>query len=136
MREIKFRAWDVENNKMWMPKELWNHFVLIPDRGLFQNLATGEIFDSNIKNKWANHMIPLEYIGIKDHTDKEIWEGDVLTANIGSLQSRYEVIIEDGHAQLILKDSDGTLKFFLDKSNISLYEVIGNVYENPELLKA
>jgi uncharacterized phage protein (TIGR01671 family) len=149
MREIKFRAWDIENKKMYSPEELWNKFVLIPDRGLFQELKTGEIFDSELGNEYINHMIPLQYTGLKDKNGKEIYEGDIikstseLMSNFGQFPTgvirtelySIEYNIENARwCERRIKDEWLSLIGIYQKVIIEYSEVIGNIYENPELL--
>ena len=68
-------------------------------------------------------MIPLEYTGLKDKNDKEIYEGDVVKTSEGE---NCEVIFERGefciHSSIEKPKWDNGV------------EVIGNIYENPELL--
>jgi uncharacterized phage protein (TIGR01671 family) len=137
MRETIFKAWDVENKKMYSPAELWNRFIIIPDRGLFQNIKTGEIFDSDIKNKCTNHMIPMQYTGLKDKIDKEIYEGDICKTSsckgngheyvLQIVKVTYEAPYFRGRS---IYDND---EYCL--SNAQYWEIIGNIYKNPELLK-
>jgi len=124
-REIKFRAKGVDG-EWWYggsnPAREYRHV----------NLAT---FFANL---YADQLDPATlggYTGLYDKNGKEIYEGDILTYNRAVLTSRYEVIIKDGHTQLILRDANVTpLHFFLDISNKDLYYIAGNIYENPELL--
>lgn len=72
-----------------------------------------------------NHFHPMQYTGLKDKNGKEIYEGDIINLgekNIGQVEwveSRFVMVLSYATFQL---SSEG--------------EVIGNIYENPELLKA
>jgi uncharacterized phage protein (TIGR01671 family) len=150
MREIKFRAWDIENKKMYSPAELWNRFIIIPDRGLFQNIKTGEIFDSNLENKYANHMIPLQYINIKDKLGRKVFDGDIIKS-VSELMSDFgrkptgkyvteiysiEYDTEDARWKERQINNNWLKPLGISQEIIQKYsEVIGNIYENPELLK-
>lgn len=77
-----------------------------------------------------------EYMGSKDRNEREIYERDVIKTNWGTGQIIYE---GDGFT-LNLGGSrnlpDGSCRNFIEyKDNWQSWEVIGNIYENPELLK-
>lgn len=69
-----------------------------------------------------------QYTGLKDKNGKEIYEGDILE---GSLGTTIEIYWHDEFAQFLsrTKSSSG-----LGIGNTSSWEIIGNIYENPELL--
>ena len=118
MREIKFRAWDKDYEKM----REW---------GYVKNLDT--VFFEDADFVW------MQYTGLKDKNGKEIYEGDIVKVD----KLPYD---ENGIGQVIWDKKK--LGFFYQSirdiwtSNTSYYyrlsgktvEVIGNIYENPELL--
>ena len=134
MREIKFRAWHKKQAKMYSPEEMGqDQLTLMPDGRGFANISGQDVRLSRIDN--GLHMIPMQYTGLKDKNGKEIYEGDIVTANYKVMTSRYSVVIRDGHTCLDARPSSSVLSFHLDIANTELYEVIGNIYENPKLLK-
>ena len=127
-REIKFRAWDFGNKRMVLGEAIGFTFIT---NTVFQDgdiSATGEILLTE-KVKLSELM---QYIGLKDKNRKEIYEGDIVKEVCESkIHGQGEVIFEDGcfgrrygkKGALIFQEEDYE------------YEVIGNIYSNPELLK-
>ena len=70
-----------------------------------------------------------EYTGLKDHNGKEIYEGDICE----SIGCRFKVGFKNGafSAEYSEKSEDC---FYLGNANESRFEIIGNIYQNPELL--
>jgi uncharacterized phage protein (TIGR01671 family) len=118
MRELKFRAWLKNVKVMEYPKSNHNLFMWYE----------------------AEHqpIVVMQYTGLKDKNGTEIYEGDILAC--GHAEDEDEpviVVFEDGAFRKQYKNWDETLpKPMLLKGEIALleYKVIGNIYENPELL--
>jgi len=116
MREIKFRFWDKELKK----------FSELPQKYKIEDI-----------NYYTDYEI-IQYTGLKDKNGKEIYEGDVLhakgfwgiyivwdkeNARFGILNTDW--VVSQGH---IMKMPIFELS--------SVYEIVGNIYENTELLEA
>jgi uncharacterized phage protein (TIGR01671 family) len=130
MREIKFRAWNTHREIMYSAEEIGkDQLTLCPNNGGFVNVC-GQSFANS---KYYKHIIPLQYTGLKDKNGKEIYEGDVIK-NVcrGRIETGYE------NDTAIVKFAFG--KFVETYWNCGLLdvvmncEVIGNIYENPDLL--
>ena len=104
-REIKFRAWDKERKEMFNDIDFHRPMTL----------------NSHIKELQEYGYILLQYTGLKDKNGKEIYEGDILKMN------------SDGFNKTI-GWRDDLFGWNLKKED-HLSIVIGNVYENKELLK-
>jgi len=134
MREIKFRAWDKIN------KEFSNH----TNRDPFMDLSMGDIFywerrqnedgvyegDIILKDENKNRFVLQQYTGLKDANGKEIYEGDILKweypekfLNLVTVRWTNEEEDYDGWVTTNLIGQGGECK------------IIGNIFENPELLK-
>jgi len=134
MREIKFRAWDKKNKKMFMPLELDqsskdNKIYMIRDNFLSLRLIKKE------------KIVLMQYTGLKDKNEKEIYEGDLIyyTCNgfNGKVTRDYKVGFDEEKGRFVLYDLNAKFGYY-DDFYPTIYdslEIIGNIYENPELLK-
>ena len=104
-REIKFRAWDELQKKMFPVLEM--KLVI------------------NIPN-----MILLQFTGLKDKNEVEIYEGDIVRSDKGGLGK----IFWDKEGARFKVEWYKEDKFTHLELLVEACEVIGNIYENPELL--
>ena len=121
MREIKFRAWD--RGEKLMGNVNW----LCPrDREVF--IVRGWFGDED-KELIGSQFELMQYTGLKDKNGKEIYEGDIVRTVVGQ-NTRIQIVKYDRFAYFI---TDNYIKEFLDATG-QAHEVIGNLFENPELL--
>ena len=127
MREYKFRAWDKKKRKM---------IYLSPnDTILFQN-GKCSVWKENQYDETEecfccetfSDVIPMLCLGRKDKNKEELYEGDIVLYDD---KQKFEVIwMQDRYCLRELKH-----KYILDGIWWELTEKIGNIHENPELLK-
>jgi len=129
-REIKFRAWDKNTERMW-DIETWH----IADEYVDLIEPGKSIADINAERFWRkqSEIILMQYTGVKDKNGVEIYEGDVL---FNPLQGRRKVFYpySKAVASYGLRNIDNGFGSTLQDSH-AVWEVIGNIHENQELLE-
>jgi uncharacterized phage protein (TIGR01671 family) len=123
MREIKFRAWHELNKTMvyFNPKRLTeDHFQAT----YLVKLMNGDFGD-----------VLMQYTGLKDKNGKEIYEGDIISFNILTFEvekhlGAFGYWVYKGANYAYFVPFCGVLK-----NNSMVFEIIGNIHENPELLE-
>jgi uncharacterized phage protein (TIGR01671 family) len=119
MREIKFRAWDTFNNNMVYQTE---------------NLTAGKILN--------RFDVIMQYTGLKDKNGKEIYENDIIEVDINKFiapeymhnKDSFNVQISFDNFHWSCSGGEGKSLYNYTKISYVELEVIGNKYENPELL--
>lgn len=124
MREIKFRGKRLDNNE-WVFGGIW-----------FNNTVgrqTVYIIDGDSDNYDVDANTVGQYTGLKDCNDKDIYDGDIFNTR------RY---FYPGIAVVEWVDDARFLGFTIENERKIVYvdsepgvEVVGNIYENPELLE-
>jgi uncharacterized phage protein (TIGR01671 family) len=120
-REIKFKAWDGES--------------------MSKNSKTiQELVEEGTNSRDPMKLIWLEYTGLKDKSDKDVYEGDIVKSFYGV--GTYTVIFKNGCFGLMgnsdfLDDwerpKNSAFSKFSECDNYKM-EILGNVYENPNLI--
>jgi hypothetical protein len=127
MREIKFRAWDKTQRKMVEVGQItWANAT---DKS-YMSLRYFTNRDDDIL--FCNDVELMQYTGLKDKNGKEIYEGDVLHCD--GFWNLYAVWDEENARFAFLCTDWVVTQGHPIQPNISSYCIIGNIYENPELL--
>ena len=120
MREIKFRVWDKENKKMMKVSSLSleNKEIAVRENGTYHFFR-------------MQNLELMQYTGLKDKNGKEIYEGDIVILNDAEEENRCIVKYKYGSYILV----DGDLREDLSNVEAKFLEVVGNIYENKNLLE-
>ncbi len=124
MREIKFRAWDKKREGYHYGVEMYCSFQPVFDDG--EELCFSEFL-------LDKERFTLEqYTGLKDKNDKEIYEGDIVRRR----EATYKVVFMPGSFSFEGNGTRCNRHYYPADFEISeCWEVIGNIHENPNLLK-
>lgn len=159
MREIKFRIWDIEN-KCWLCDGKYNQYI--PTK--YEPIMVTNFRNGTYQFFEREDVEVMEYTGLKDYREKEIYEGDILFCSqedyvflqligFGATEKYYDnvlkgfkivngCILENDNCQI--NEFKPLTQELIRKHNIPLDEegyisydgwwVIGNKYENVELM--
>ncbi|PHI05727.1 YopX family protein [Fusobacterium polymorphum] len=119
MREIKFRAWDKLNKEMFNVESI--------------NFSFLKVYRDIVSYRKFNDIELMQYTGLKDKNNKEIYEGDI-------------VKLRNNHGMGVVKYYDEWGAFVIEYTKpkplvvlgmnyyIEDIKILGNIYENSELL--
>lgn len=119
MREIKFRAWDKLNKEMFNVESI--------------NFQERKVYRDIVSYRKFNDIELMQYTGLKDKNNKEIYEGDI-------------VKLRNNHGMGVVKYYDEWGAFVIEYTKpkplvvlgmnyyIEDIKILGNIYENSELL--
>lgn len=126
MRKLKFRAWN--GYRILKDKELREDAEL-----LYTKAGSSDQYMYDILLPNSKDLILMQYTGLKDRNGKDVYEGDILR----HFKREKDILlkIETSPSHGVYAELNHGMKRLIGRENTHLYyEVIGNIYENPELL--
>lgn len=122
-RPIKFRAW--QKTHKYMTTDISMSTSYDEQRFYYTQADDGIAIDED----W----VLMQFTGLRDKDGKDIYEGDIIADAYGS----WEVFFNNSAFGLKIKKSPKARQYILGiKSRVECgAKVVGNIYENPELLK-
>lgn len=134
-RQIKFRVWN-NKDKEWLhgpnKEPSLDGINLIGENILFGN------FLNEVKIEDLNDIVALQFTGLKDKNEKEIFEGDIVSVFSNTQKSQVFWEKDCGFWALYIHFSshrDCVPEMELLSNHLKSVEVIGNIFDNPDLIK-
>lgn len=143
-RELKFRAWSIDQKRF-----INLNGVDIAFKGCLNEGSIDLIYEQgNLHTHESNDIELLQFTGLKDKNNKEIYEGDILrTVNHFDINNKpvylhHKVVYDMERAAFNAINLSNDNDLLTTNGNCFLYvalksaliEVIGNIYETPELI--
>lgn len=136
MREFKFRVWENVESKMNYDCIVGDNFIIFNYTGDCEDdLFTGNVDFVHLCELNRKYFEIMQYTGIRDMTGKEIYEGDILE----DLHGERSEVEYNGGAFIIKNRYDywfmSGLATLDEDLYVEDYRIIGNIYENKDLLE-
>jgi uncharacterized phage protein (TIGR01671 family) len=147
-REIKFRIWDKQYNR-WLENSnslhCYSNWTICPFTGNLVDYVgayDGDHGDTFTASPAADYYLKgtkivkgprytiQQYTGLKDKNGKEIYEGDIISGEFYDTEYHHSETIK---AEVIF--NNGAFNIAIREWHKPSFEVVGNIFENPELLK-
>ncbi len=122
---MKFRVWDKETNHL-------DYCVRVTSTDKYEKV---EVLDalSDWREIKENYYVIMRNTGLKDKKGNEIYEGDICAYYYRDVAEYCEVKWSEKYRTWII-EGDSDIEFLRDFAKHSVFEIVGNIYEDSELL--
>ena len=140
MREILFKAKRVKNGE-WIEGSLIDldidsgYCYIVPPYKQASTLPIGFLITDGMKLVIPETL--CQFTGLCDKNGKKIWENDILMAHLDESypeDATYEAV-EWGVAGWVAHEANSIDRQYIDEFDLEHYEVVGNIFDNKELLQ-
>ncbi|WP_420789668.1 YopX family protein [Streptococcus sp. K0074] len=128
----RYRVWHHELGRLMSVKCMFFHDSEIEEFELNDALMNDYI------TAYPDEIVLMQSTGLKDKNDKEIFEGDILACETDNEVINLNVFWDEEHALFMFeskKYNEQEPLAELVENNTYPFEIIGNIYENPDLLE-
>lgn len=140
MREIIFKAKRIDNGE-WIEGGLIDldidsgYCYIVPPYKKASILPINFLITDRMKLVAPETL--CQFTGLCDKNGNKIWENDILMAHLDESypeDATYETV-EWGFAEFVVHEANSTDREYLDKFDLENFEVVGNIFDNKELLQ-
>ena len=145
MREILFKAKRIDNGE-WVEGHLFDNGFDGEEKKYFIGGLIIEEYKGTACDKWNITGISFtevdpetlcQFTGLCDKSGNKIWENDILMAHLDESypeNATYETVEWDV-AGFVTHEANSIDRQYLDEFDLEHYEVVGNIFDNKELLQ-
>lgn len=124
-REIKFRAWNGKKMQYANLEELSRCISYITDGYDYRRVNLFGRLEEE-------HSVIMQYTGVRDANGREGYGEDLVRDNIGLI---YQIVQSKYHGWVLKGKTSQGLDVKYPLSLLEAWEIVGNIYENPELVE-
>lgn len=131
----KFRAWHRELGRMMLIKNMWFQ------DGSVEELELNDAVMNDYITAYPDEIELMQSTGLKDKNGKEIFEGDIIDIEVDDTETPINArVFQNSKIGILMfhvfEDNEDVPMVELLEDNSVAFEIIGNIYDNKELLDA